>query len=246
MIYCGYDSGSYFGKVLFRFEFEFQFQFLIQTYLAQFFNNKKFVQNLAFSMLDAALFPRKSPSNFWSFDFWITAHFMLYPGPNPVPEPECITIPVPLRQKVAVLVVPVPEHWIMWLSNLARPGMWRGTARSMAWTAISSTGTAAWRRFYAIEKIESLQNCWLNSLQKSIMTTNPSPTGRCPAIIAVNWRCFSGSWVSQDCCASLAAGLVSVLLPVVVETWCCPSGSWDWKTAAPAWLLGSLVYSYLS
>ncbi len=162
---------------------------------------------------------------------------MMDPGPNPVPEPKCITVPVPLRQKVAVLAAPVLQHWIMWLSNLASPGMWRGTARSMAWTAISSTGTAAWRRFYAIEKIESLQNCWLNSLQKSIMTTNPSPFACCPPIIAVNWRC---------CCASLAARLASVLLPVVVETWCCPSGSWDWRTAAPAWLLGSLEYSYLS
>jgi hypothetical protein len=36
----------------------------IQTYLAQFFNNKKFVRNLAFSILEGALFPRKLASNF--------------------------------------------------------------------------------------------------------------------------------------------------------------------------------------
>jgi hypothetical protein len=31
----------------------------IQTYLAQIFNNKKFVKNLAFSMIEAAMFPEK-------------------------------------------------------------------------------------------------------------------------------------------------------------------------------------------
>jgi hypothetical protein len=47
MIFCG--SGSYFGKGLEPIRVWFQFR--IQTYLAQFFNNKIFVPNLAYSML---------------------------------------------------------------------------------------------------------------------------------------------------------------------------------------------------
>jgi hypothetical protein len=35
-----------------------------RQYLAQFSNNKKFVQNLAFSMSEAAIFPRKLASHF--------------------------------------------------------------------------------------------------------------------------------------------------------------------------------------
>jgi hypothetical protein len=62
-------------------------------YLAQFLNSKNFVQNLAFSMLGAALFPRKSASNFNFFTFAL--HFVLDLCPNPVQEP----VPVPLRQK---------------------------------------------------------------------------------------------------------------------------------------------------
>ncbi len=65
--------------------------------LAQFVNDKKFVQNLAFSMIEAALFPRQLASNFWLLTFVL--HFMLDPGPNSVREQECITVPIPLRQK---------------------------------------------------------------------------------------------------------------------------------------------------
>jgi hypothetical protein len=71
------------------------------------FNTTKFVQNLVFSMLAAALLPRKLATNFCSFTFIL--HFMWIPGPDPVPEPECITVPVPLRQKVAVPAT-VPQH----------------------------------------------------------------------------------------------------------------------------------------
>ncbi len=59
----------------------------MQTYLTQFFNTTKFVQNLAFSTLEAALlFPRKLATNF-SF-LAVVLDFMLEPGPNSVPEPE--------------------------------------------------------------------------------------------------------------------------------------------------------------
>ncbi len=40
-----------------------------RQYLAQFSNNDKFVQNLAFSMSEEALFPRKLASHLWFFDF---------------------------------------------------------------------------------------------------------------------------------------------------------------------------------
>jgi hypothetical protein len=43
-----------------------------------------FVQNLAFSMSEAALFPSKLASHF-CLNFFI--HFMLDLDPNPVPEP---------------------------------------------------------------------------------------------------------------------------------------------------------------
>ncbi len=50
-------------------------------YLAQFFSNKKFVQNLAFSMLEAALFPRRSDSYLCFLTFVL--HFMLDPEQEP-------------------------------------------------------------------------------------------------------------------------------------------------------------------
>ncbi len=65
------------------------------------FNNNIFLQNLAFSLLEEALFPRKLASNLGFFTFVL--HFMSDPGPNPVPEPERITVPVPLRQKLRFL-----------------------------------------------------------------------------------------------------------------------------------------------
>jgi hypothetical protein len=91
----------------FWFRIRFRFQFRIRTYLATFFKSKKFVQNLAFSMLEAALFPGSWPL---IFDFLTSVlHFMLDPGPNPVqepdPKPEFIRVPDPLRQNVAV-----PQH----------------------------------------------------------------------------------------------------------------------------------------
>jgi hypothetical protein len=55
-------------------------------YFAQFFNNKIFVQNLAFSMLEVALFlPESWPLIFDFFTFVL--HVFLDPGPNPEPEP---------------------------------------------------------------------------------------------------------------------------------------------------------------
>ncbi len=40
-----------------------------RQYLTQFSNNKKFVQNLAFSMSEAALYPRKLASHFFFLTF---------------------------------------------------------------------------------------------------------------------------------------------------------------------------------
>jgi hypothetical protein len=51
---------------------KFWFMFRIQTYLAQFFNNKFFLPILSFSMLETALFPRKLAYNFGFFDFCFT------------------------------------------------------------------------------------------------------------------------------------------------------------------------------
>jgi hypothetical protein len=49
MIYCGSGSGSYFRKVFVPVP--------DPDLLSIVFNNKKFIQNLAFSMLEAAMFP---------------------------------------------------------------------------------------------------------------------------------------------------------------------------------------------
>jgi hypothetical protein len=75
--------------------------------LVGFINDKIIVQNLAFSILEAALFPEGWTLIFGFLTFVL--HFMLDPGPNPVPEPECITVPVPLREKVAV-PAPIQQH----------------------------------------------------------------------------------------------------------------------------------------
>jgi hypothetical protein len=89
MIYCG--SGFDFGKV----------PVLVPdpdvTYLAQFFS-KKIVRNLAFSMLEAALFPIKLASHF-SFFFTFVFHFMW--------DPEGNTFRFRFRYDKAV---PVPQH----------------------------------------------------------------------------------------------------------------------------------------
>jgi hypothetical protein len=81
--------------------------------LEQFLSNKKFVQNLAFLMVDTALFPRK-------LFYDICIKFYVGPGPNSVPDPEpeseYIKVPVlvPLKQKVEDPSVPVlatvPQH----------------------------------------------------------------------------------------------------------------------------------------
>jgi hypothetical protein len=68
MIYCG--SGSYFGKVLLPVPAPVPFPVQEPGLLSkQFFNTQKFVQNIAFSMLEAALFPRKFASDFRFFYF---------------------------------------------------------------------------------------------------------------------------------------------------------------------------------
>jgi hypothetical protein len=64
MIYC--DPGSYFRKVLVPAPVPVRFQFRIPTYFAQFFNNKFCLPNLAFSVLEASLFPAGSGSKFGS------------------------------------------------------------------------------------------------------------------------------------------------------------------------------------
>ncbi len=87
MIYCG--SGSDFGQVWLRFRFRFRIKTIFSTvFKQQFF----IIQNLVFSMTEAALFPRKLASHFYFFDLK-KFHFTL--------------IPVPLRQKVTVSAVPV-------------------------------------------------------------------------------------------------------------------------------------------
>jgi hypothetical protein len=90
---------------------KFPFQFLLRlplpdpdSILHSFSTTQKFVHNLAFSMLEAALFPRKLASH-----FLFVFHFMLDPDPNPVTEPECVSVLVPLSRKAAV-PVPVPQH----------------------------------------------------------------------------------------------------------------------------------------
>jgi hypothetical protein len=69
--------------------------------------NKKIVPvpNLAFPMLEEALYPRKFAPLIYILTF--VFHFKLDPDPKPFSEPECIPAPVPLRQKVAI---PVPKH----------------------------------------------------------------------------------------------------------------------------------------
>jgi hypothetical protein len=61
-IYCG--SGSYSGKVLVPVPVPIPVPDPVQIYFEKFFNNKKFVQNLTFSILKAALFHRKLALNF--------------------------------------------------------------------------------------------------------------------------------------------------------------------------------------
>jgi hypothetical protein len=76
------------------------------------FSKTKFTQNLAFSIIEVALFSRQLALIFDYLPF--VFYCMLDPGPNPVPEPLFITVqvPIPLRQKVADPVVsgPVRQH----------------------------------------------------------------------------------------------------------------------------------------
>jgi hypothetical protein len=78
-------------------------------HIYQFFKKqtKKFVQNLDFLMLEAAIFPRKLSFHFDSLTVY-TVPF--YVGSGTGTGPECITVPVPvqLRQKVTDPAVPVP------------------------------------------------------------------------------------------------------------------------------------------
>jgi hypothetical protein len=63
MIYCS-SSGSYFGKVLVSVPVPTPVPIPDPDLFSTFFNNKKFIQNLAFSMLEAAFFPKKLVNNF--------------------------------------------------------------------------------------------------------------------------------------------------------------------------------------
>ncbi len=100
-IYCG--SGSDFGKV----------SFLVPDLNPEPFqtSEKKCTKNLAFLMLEAALFPRKMSSHLRFFEFFTFAlHFMLDPDPYPDPESNFITVLVLPRQKVVFSSFPVAQH----------------------------------------------------------------------------------------------------------------------------------------
>jgi len=89
----------------------------------------KIVQNLAFLMVESALFPRKLSSHLWFLTFAL--HFMLDPDPKPDPEPNFITVSVSPRQKIPF---PVPQHWLKqhWVGCPAcrtRKGWQRSRAR---------------------------------------------------------------------------------------------------------------------
>jgi hypothetical protein len=58
---------------------------------------KKCIQNLAFLLLESALFPRKLASHFGFFYiFYFCIPFYVGSGSNPVPEPELKCDPVPV------------------------------------------------------------------------------------------------------------------------------------------------------
>ncbi len=102
MIYCG--SGS--GKVLIPVSV--QDPDLISTV----FQKQILNQNLVFSLLEAALFPRMLASIVLFFYFCISVYFILNLGPKSVPNWN-LTVSVPLRQKVAVpFPASVPQHCI--------------------------------------------------------------------------------------------------------------------------------------
>jgi hypothetical protein len=124
MIYGDSGSSSYLGKVLYLVPAPVTVLIPVPVpvpdpdLLSTVFNNRKFVQNLAFTMLEAALFPRKLVSIFLFCS--VLVHFMLDPGLNPVPEPkldqepklEYITVPVlvALRQKCRFLWLRFRSH----------------------------------------------------------------------------------------------------------------------------------------
>jgi hypothetical protein len=66
------------------------------------------MQNLAFSILEAALFPRKLVFKLRFFYFCVTFH--VGSGSKSGSETGIHTVPVPLREKVAVPAVPLPKH----------------------------------------------------------------------------------------------------------------------------------------
>jgi hypothetical protein len=61
VIYCGSGFGSYFGKVMVPAPVPVPVPVPDPDIFQQFFNNKKFVPNLAFPMLEAALFQESWP-----------------------------------------------------------------------------------------------------------------------------------------------------------------------------------------
>jgi hypothetical protein len=67
MIYCGYDSGSesYFGKVLVPGPAPVPVPVPYTDLLGTVFKQQKVCTNLAFVMLEAAMFPRRLASNFY-------------------------------------------------------------------------------------------------------------------------------------------------------------------------------------
>jgi hypothetical protein len=88
---------------LLRFRFR-----LWKSFDFQFFNNKKSVQNLAFSCQKQHYFPANWPVIFDLLTFLF--HLILNPDPYPTPEQEHVPVPVPLKQKVTAPAVPVPQH----------------------------------------------------------------------------------------------------------------------------------------
>jgi hypothetical protein len=74
--------------LLFRFRLKkCLFRFRIQKILSTVFQQQKLVQNLAFSLSEAASFDYKVDYSFLIFRIFLL-QFMLDPDPNPVPKPE--------------------------------------------------------------------------------------------------------------------------------------------------------------
>jgi hypothetical protein len=107
MISCDSGSCSYFGKVLVPVPVASPVPVPDPDLFSTVFQQKKFEQNLAFSMPEAALFPRKFASNLRFFYFWITfyvgtgtgMHYSSGSGSSKAKSCGCeLAIPAPVPQ----------------------------------------------------------------------------------------------------------------------------------------------------